>query len=375
MRPHDHRYDTEMMSRALRLARRGAGFVSPNPMVGAVVVEDGKVIAEGYHHQVGQDHAEVDALKKIDFKAKGCDMYVSLEPCNHEGRTPPCTSAIIRSGVRTVHVAMVDPNPLVAGTGIERLRQAGIQVEVGLLEQRARQLNEVFLTYISTKRPFVHAKAAISLDGKIATRTGDSGQHSGGISGEAAHRYVQTLRKNLDAILVGAGTVLADNPRLTYRGAGRARQPLRIVLDGEGLTDPGARIYDVGLAPTLVATTRTSRTDWRKNLQARGVDVLVFAAKKGFLDIGDLLDDLGREQVSSVLVEGGSGVLEQFVSHNAVDRFDIILAPMLIGGQSIPMIGGVGVEKVTQAYRMQQMSFRKLGSDILVTAYPQKGAR
>ncbi len=357
-----------MMRRAIRLARRGMGWVSPNPMVGAVIVKDGQIVAEGFHRRFGSDHAEVDALRKLDFRADGCDMYVNLEPCSHYGKTPPCAQAIIEAGIRTVHVAMIDPNPLVAGKGVAKLRRAGVVVELGVLETEARKLNETFLTYIIEKRPFVLLKAAMTLDGKIATVSGDSGQQTGGISGPEAHRYVQRLRRDLDAILVGAGTVLTDDPRLTCRLRG-ARQPLRVILDGHGRSPIDAQVFDTDAACTLVATTRKSPAAWRKALAARDVDVLLFPGPKGRIAVRRLLEDLAQRGVGSVLVEGGSEVHAAFLHEGLADRLDIIAAPRIVGGAAIPMVGGAGARTLDAAYRLEFGSVRKLGGDLLIPAF------
>ncbi len=371
MRPPSDNHDRALMRRALKLARRGAGFVSPNPLVGAVIAKNGRVVAEGYHHACGDDHAEVDALKKLDFKAPGLDLYVTLEPCVHHGHTPPCTDAIIRAGIRRVCVAMVDPNPLVAGKGIAKLRRAGIEVEVGLLENDARRLNEAFICFISARRPFVVAKAALSLDGRIATASGDSGQKSGGISSPEAHRYVQGLRHDLDAILVGAGTVTADNPRLTCRLNGRVRQPLRIVLDGQGLSSPQAQVFDSAAAPTLVATTRTASAEWRKAVSAKGAEVVVFKGRKGRLDVRDLLMELGRRCIGSLLVEGGGQILAAFLAADCIDRLDLLYAPRLIGALGVPLIDTAGQATLSEAWRLSPGRTRHLGRDLLVQSYPE----
>lgn len=371
MSPYKRRNDRQMMRRALALAGRGAGYVSPNPQVGAVVVRKGEIVAEGYHHRVGADHAEIDALKKIDFKARGLEMYVSLEPCSYQGRTPPCADALIRSGIRRLYVAMVDPNPMVAGRGIRRLRKAGIEVELGLMENEARRLNETFIKHVSSGRPFVVAKAAMSLDGRIATSIGDSGQKDSGISGEAAHRYVQRLRRDLDGILVGGQTVLKDNPRLTCRLSGPVRQPLRIVLDGQGISPHASRVFDPQAAPSILATTRVSSADWRKKIEDRGCEVWLMPGAKGIIDIDRLLLRLGERQIGSLLVEGGSGVLASFSKNNAIDRYDLIYSPRMIGGEGIPLIGSLGITRLCSAPLLDIHRTRRMGDDLLLQAYPR----
>ncbi len=370
--PHDHQHDERWMRRALALARQGEGFVSPNPMVGCVIVRDGEVVAEGYHHQVGKEHAEIDALKKLDFQAKDCDLYVSLEPCCHHGRTPPCADAIIRAGVRSVHVAMVDPNPLVAGGGINRLRDAGIGVEVGVLEEESKQLNERFITYISKKRPFVLVKAAASLDGRIATRSFDSGQTSGGISGPESHRLVHQLRHAYDAILVGASTVRYDNPQLTTRLPDResVRHPVKIVLDALGETPAEVRLLDG--KPVIFVSTSKSRKSWREAMRDAGAEVWVLPSDQDRLDLSVLLTRLAKEKhLASVLVEGGSQVIGSFFEQKLVDKLALFLTPRLIGAQGLPLVGGLSVEALTDAPRLRDMRVKAVGEDILVEAYPE----
>lgn len=369
---HDHRYDYEMMKRALRLAKRGAGFASPNPMVGAVIVENGKVMAEGYHHAFGLEHAEVDALKKLDFKARGMDMYVSLEPCSHYGKTPPCVDAILKAGISNLHVAMVDPNPLVAGRGFKKLRKNGVSVEVGILEEEAKKLNESFIKYITTRKPFVVAKAAITLDGKIATQEGDSGQFSSGISSEKSHLYAHKLRKELDAILVGGGTVKADNPRLTCRLKGKVKQPVRLILDGKGVSPVGSVVFNTEAARTILVTSRKSDKNWRKQIADKGTEIWLMPAKNGRINLNDLMTKLGENEIASLLVEGGSEVLGAFKDAGLIDRLDLAIAPMVIGGCGKPVFSGKSALKLDDAWKLSYSSFKESGGDILIQAYPEK---
>ena len=367
----NHTQNMRWMRRALTLARKGEGYVSPNPMVGCVIVRDGKVIAEGYHHRVGEAHAEIDALRKIDFKAEGCDLYVSLEPCCHHGRTPPCADAIIRSGAKTVHVAMVDPNPLVAGGGIERLRAAGIGVETGLLEDEAKRLNERFITHITQKRPFVLVKAAASLDGRIATRRFDSGQTTGGLSGPESHALVHRLRHIYDAIVVGASTVRYDNPQLTTRLPGKklVRHPLKVVLDASGETTSEARLLDG--KPVVFVTTEKSRTAWRATMRERGADVWVLPSEKGQVDLSVMLKRLANEKrIGSVLVEGGGQVIAGFFEQRLVDKLALFLAPRILGADGVPLVGALSVDALGEAHTLRNMSVKPVGADLLVEGYP-----
>ena len=272
-----------------------------------------------------------------------------------------------------VHVAMIDPNPLVAGRGVEKLRKAGIGVEVGLLEDEARRLNEVFVKYITTKTPFVVAKAAVTLDGKIATRTGDSGRRDGGMSGPEARRYVHGLRRDLDAILVGGETVRLDNPRLTCRIGRNVRQPVRIVLDGRGVSPVDAAVFNSHEAPTVLATTRASEGAWRRAVAGRGAEVLLLPGPKGTIAPKRLLVELGRRQIASLLVEGGSLVLASFLEAGAIDRFDVIYTPRMVGGRGLPLIGGDGAAGLAESWSFSALVARRLGSDLLVQARPKDG--
>lgn len=367
-------FHRNMMKRALELARKGSGMTSPNPMVGAVLVSKGEVISEGYHHAPGLDHAEVEALKRAGSRAKGSILFVNLEPCSHRGRTPPCTEALIQAGVKEVYAAMSDPNPLVSGRGIKRLREAGVTVHVGLLSREAARLNESFCTFITQNRPFVIVKAAMSLDGKIATMTGDSGQGRGGISGREAHRYAHRLRRDLDAILVGAETVRSDNPRLTCRLAGPVRQPLRVVLDGLGTTDPAACVYAVTDAETLVFTTGKSPQPWRDELARKGVSLHLHPASDGRVPIWTILGELGKRSIASLLVEGGGRTIGAFVEAAAVDRMDLISSPFLFGKEGIPLADFPGVNRLEEAPRWRIDRVRRMGPDRLIVAYPLRRA-
>ena len=337
------------MRRALELAARARGRTSPNPMVGAVLVKDGRIVGEGFHPRAGEPHAEIFALRQAGEAARGATLYVTLEPCCHYGRTPPCTQAIIAAGVAEVHMAMLDPNPRVAGKGKAELEAAGIRTVVGECEEEARTLNEAFVHWITTGRPFVVAKFAMSLDGKIATRTGDARW----ISSPEARRRVHELRDQVDAILVGAGTVIADNPQLTTRlDKPDVRHPLRVILDSRGRIPLHARVFQPDLpGQTLVATTEASPPAYRDALQARGVEVLVLPADAdGRVDLDALLVALGQREVTSLLVEGGSTVLGAFFARGRVNKVLAFIAPLILGGERAPSpVGGTGVARVAEA--------------------------
>ena len=354
------------LRQALHLARRGLGRTSPNPLVGAVVVRGGQVVGAGYHQKAGGPHAERIALAQAGRKARGATLYVTLEPCNHTGRTPPCTEAILESGVRKVVFGMEDPNPRVAGGGGAFLQSRGIEVSGGLLERECRALNEVYLKWVTTGFPFVTLKAALSLDGKIATRSGDSQW----ISNEQSRAKVHRLRSRVDGILVGIGTVLADDPLLTPRGSRRIpRTPLRVIVDPQLKTPPAARLFsDPG--PVLIAAAEGAPKKKAAALQRAGADLVQFPIREGRLDLKALLAYLGQKEVTGLLVEGGSEIFSSFLSERLADRLWLFYAPLLIGGQSaIGLIGGRGVATVAEALKCERLKWQFLGGDFFVEGY------
>jgi diaminohydroxyphosphoribosylaminopyrimidine deaminase/5-amino-6-(5-phosphoribosylamino)uracil reductase len=360
--------ETSHMKLALRLAAKGAGWVSPNPMVGAVVVKDGQVVGKGYHRRAGLPHAEVEALRTAGEAARGADLYVTLEPCNHQGRTPPCTQAILASGVRRVIIASRDPNPQVTGGGADFLNEQGMDITMGLLEAEARQLNEAWFHWVQTGRPWVMAKAACSLDGRIATASGESQW----LTGEVARAYGHRLRHQVDAILVGVGTVLADNPQLTARlPRGLSRDPIRIVLDSHLRVPLNSKLVQFNSpAPTWVATTRQAPPVTVRALEDCGVQVMVLPADDGRVSLPALLQILGERQVQSVLVEGGAETLGAFFDQRLVHQFNFFYAPKILGGLKAPaIVGGQGVAHLGEAHIARNLSIHRLGVDLLVSGY------
>lgn len=360
--------DATFMARALELARRGLGRTSPNPAVGAVIVRDGRVVGEGYHQKAGTPHAEIHALRAAGEKARGATLYVTLEPCCHYGRTPPCTGAIIAAGVNRVVAAMADPNPRVAGGGFRALRQAGIEVETGLLADEARRLNEAFIKYITTGRPWVTLKMALTLDGKIATRTGAARW----ITGPAARQKAHELRDTHDAVLVGIGTVLADDPELTTRlPDGRGRDAIRVILDSHLRLPLNARVVNLrSEAPTLVVTTAAAPAAARESLAARGAEVLVLPEEDGRVAWQPLLAELARRQVTSILVEGGAGVNATALAAGVVDKVVAFIAPKIFGGKEAPSpVGGRGVADPEAAWRLEKLEVERCGEDIMLSGY------
>ena len=355
------------MELALSLARRALGSVSPNPAVGAVVVKDGEVLGEGWTQPPGEAHAEVMALAQAGQRAAGATLYTTLEPCNHHGRTPPCTQAIIDAGIAEVHSAMADPNPNVPGDGQSRLQEAGLKTVAGEREQEARKVVEDYLKFVTTGLPFVTAKFAMSLDGKIATRTGDSRW----ITGPEARRYAHGLRATHDAIMVGINTVLADDPRLTARhdeGTALVEQPLRIVVDSRGRTPDDARLLDQpGQTIVAVATADSSK---RSSLLDRGVDVEELPAEDGSVDLSALLGRLGGREITSVLVEGGGALLGSLFDLRLVDKVVAFVAPTIIGGSGAPApVAGAGVERVAEAVCLKRVETQQFGPDLAIIGY------
>ena len=354
----DPSQDLSWCARAIELALKGDYRTSPNPMVGAVVLDrDGRLAGEGYHRGPGHPHAEQEALTTAGEAAFGGTLYVNLEPCNHEHRSPSCAVAIIEAGLRRVVVSMMDPDERVRGSGIHALEAAGIEVSTGPQEDRALRMNEFYVKHRLTGRPFVTAKFAMSLDGKIATRTGDSRW----ITGEEARRHSHRLRHMHDAILVGVNTVMVDDPELTTRLDGEeGRQPLRVVVDSQLRIRQSARIVGAG---TLIATTRSGRVG--------AAEVVKFpAAPDGHVSLPALLDELGKRNLLSLLVEGGAEVHASFFAEKLVDKVHAYVAPRVIGGRQSPgPVGGPGIERLADAIPLRDVDFTRLGDDMLVTAY------
>lgn len=363
------------MGRAFELARGALGTTSPNPAVGAVVVRDGKIVGEGATQPPGGAHAEILALRQAGERARGATLFATLEPCSHQGRTGPCTEAIIEAGAAEVVAAFGDPDQQVDGTGIERLRAAGISVSLGDGAAEAAELYEAYAHHRRTGRPFVTAKFAASLDGRIAATSGDSRWVSGPETLAWAHRQ----RPALDAILVGVGTILADDPQLTARPDDWKEpvpQPLRVVLDSRGRTPLDARVLaEQEHARTLICTTEASPRGWRAEVEGCGAEVAVLPAAEGRVAVEPVLELLGRERgVVSLLVEGGGEVHGRFFDLGLVDKVQAVIAPMLIGGDAQTAVRGTGAERMADAVRLERISMERLGGDMLVTGYPRRPA-
>jgi diaminohydroxyphosphoribosylaminopyrimidine deaminase/5-amino-6-(5-phosphoribosylamino)uracil reductase len=354
--------DEKFMRLARRLARRGLGKTSPNPMVGAVIVREGRIIAQGYHHYFGGDHAEVDALKNTSEDVRGATMYVTLEPCRHHGKTPPCVDAVIKSWVGRVVIGMSDPDKRVNGRSIALLKEKGIDVTVGVLEEECRALNETYIKHRSTGLPYVTLKFAQTLDGRIATATGSSTWITSPASLKLAHK----LRATHDALLVGAGTILKDNPQLTTRLV-KGRNPLRVVLDSNLKIPPGVKIFqDQARARTVVATTAWDAEAKLAALKRMGVEVLITPPDAdGRVDLGALLKTLGEREITSVLVEGGAETLTSFLRLGLADRVIAIIAPKILG-KGTETIGELNITDLNQALKLTVTRVYRSGGDIVV---------
>jgi diaminohydroxyphosphoribosylaminopyrimidine deaminase / 5-amino-6-(5-phosphoribosylamino)uracil reductase len=361
--------DLRYMKQAISLARKGLGRTSPNPLVGALLVKKGVVVGRGFHQKAGGPHAERIALSEAGDKAKGATLYLNLEPCNHFGRTPPCSHMILERGVKKVVFGMTDPNPMVKGGGAAVLRSHGVEVVQGVLEEECRRLNEVFIKWITTGLPFVILKAAISLDGRIATRTGDSKW----ISNEQSRLLVHRLRNQVDGVLVGINTVMKDDPLLTVRlPQGKIKDPIRIVLDPRLRISPKGRILN-DRGKTLMVTGARAPQGKKIRLEAQGTEILSLPEQEGRISIKRLLAELGRRGLTSLLVEGGAEVYASFLTEGQADKLVLFIAPLLVGGQKAKgMIGGQGAAHIKEAIRLREMKVRFRGEDILVEAYPEK---
>ncbi len=344
----------EFMVRALQLAEKARGRTSPNPMVGAVIVKGNKIIAEGHHEKAGGDHAEVAAIKKAKGAAKDSCLYVTLEPCCHHGRTPPCTDAIIKAGIKKVVVAMQDPNPLVSGQGMTRLKKAGITVLHGLLQNEAKKLNEAYYKFITQKTPFVTLKAAISLDGKIA----DSEGVSKWISNETSRQKAHEMRNINDAVMVGVNTVLKDDPRLNVRLDKKGvKQPLRVIVDSSLQTPPGARVLHSHGGEVLIATASGDEKKARE-LENEGATIIYVREKNKKVDLAELMRELGKRDVVSVLLEGGAAIFADALKEGVVDKVALFYAPIILGGASRYSITGDGSgSSLAKAMMLESVSF------------------
>jgi diaminohydroxyphosphoribosylaminopyrimidine deaminase/5-amino-6-(5-phosphoribosylamino)uracil reductase len=362
----------DYMEHALSLARLALGSTSPNPAVGAVIARDGVIIGEGYTQPPGAAHAEIVAIEQAGEESRGAIMYVTLEPCCHFGRTPPCTQAIIKGGIAKVHIATLDPNPLVSSRGKASLDDAGIKTELGEREEEARELNEAYIKFITTGLPFVTVKFAMSLDGKIATRTGNSKW----ISGEESRQYVHQLRRVADAIMVGVNTILVDDPLLTARHEleqpGVQEKPIRIVVDSKARTPRTAQVLEQP-GRTIIAVTPAAPSSNIKELEKAGAEMLELPSREGLVDLEALLVELGKREITSVVVEGGGTLLGSFFQRHEkclADKVVAFIAPVIIGGKDAKLaVGGKGARNITDALRLSRVNVERFGDDMMICGY------
>lgn len=359
--------DEKYMRLALDLAKNAEGRTSPNPMVGAVIVKNGRIIGCGWHKKAGTPHAEIHALAAAGEEARGATIYVSLEPCSHYGRTPPCCDALIKAGLKRVVVAMTDTNPKVSGRGIEKIRAAGIEVKVGVLADEARQLNEVFFKWIEQKKPFITIKSAMTLDGKIATCSGKSQW----ITSEKSRQYGHHLRDINDAIMAGINTVLTDNPALTTRLASGGKNPIRIIVDSCGRTPLTAQLLNDEKAPVIIAVTKKAPLVQRQALAQKAEVLIISTDKNGHVNLAELFHLLAKKDICSILIEGGAALLGSIVEQHLSDKAYFFVAPKLIGGETAKSaVTGSGIAELKDAMQLADTSTEILdGGDILIKGY------
>ncbi|MBI5892509.1 MAG: bifunctional diaminohydroxyphosphoribosylaminopyrimidine deaminase/5-amino-6-(5-phosphoribosylamino)uracil reductase RibD [Deltaproteobacteria bacterium] len=356
------------MDIAVNLAKKGIGKTSPNPAVGAVVVKNNRIIGKGCHKKAGLPHGEIIALNNSGTRAKGADLYVTLEPCDHYGRTPPCTEAVIRSGIKRVFIGMKDPNPIVSGRGIRKLKKNNIEVKTGILEHECKEINEPYIKYITTKKPFVTLKLASTLDGKIAASSGESKW----ITSEKSREYVHKLRSNADAVMVGIGTVLKDNPFLTVRlktkrpAAIGPRQPVRIVVDSKLKIPLDANVFDAKAAKLIIAATKNATPKKIKQVRERGAEVVLVDSKDGHVDLKKLMHELGKREITSILIEGGARLAASAIKDGIADKVLIFYAPLLLGGNGIQMISSLGIKRLKDAVHLKNIQVKRIGKDVLL---------
>lgn len=358
--------DIKYMRRAVELSKKGAGFVNPNPFVGAVIVKNGKILGEGYHEYFGGPHAEINALKNV-AEAKDATLYVTLEPCNHFGKTPPCADRIIMEKFSRVVIGMKDPNPLVNEQGIIRLRNAGISVETGILNNEIQKLNEAYSKFITTGHPFIALKTAMTLDGKISTFTGDSKW----ISNEKSRRLVHELRHRYSAIMIGVNTVIKDDPELTNRSHHpHKKNPTRIIVDSNGRTPANARVLNTAEAKTIVAVTKNTGQEFIKMVIDSGGEVIVCPEKNKKVDLSFLAETIGKKGIDSILLEGGSTLNFSAIEEGIVDKVYSFISPKLLGGEKANTpLGGTGFSKISQAITLRIEEIMSLDEDLMIESY------
>ncbi len=363
--------EIKFMERALELAEKGIGHTNPNPLVGAVIVKDGKIIGEGCHEYFGGPHAEINAFKNAGEDTSGATMYVTLEPCSHYGKTPPCAEAIVKKEIKKVIIAMKDPNPKVSGRGIKILRDNGIEVITGVLEERSRKLNEIFIKYITTRSPFCILKSAMTLDGKTAAVSGDSRW----ITNEESRNYVHRLRHRVSAIMVGVGTIIQDDPFLNTRlGEVKGRDPIRVIVDSSARIPLSANVLNFNSeAGTIIAATELAADGKRTELERKGAEIIITPMADGQVDLKALMKALGERGIDSVLLEGGGELNYSAIEADIVDKVNIFIAPKLIGGNKARTpVGGEGRQYMKEAVLLRDRKTYTFGEDIMIEGYIRK---
>ncbi|MDF2531353.1 MAG: ribD [Clostridia bacterium] len=363
--------DKRFMKKALELAQIGSGYTKPNPLVGAVIVKDGRIIGEGYHQIYGSHHAEINAFRNATEDVSGATMYVTLEPCSHYGKTPPCANAIVEKGIKRVVIGLLDPNPLVAGRGVKILENNGIEVISGILVEEGKKLNEIFLKYITTKLPFGILKTAMTLDGKIASPIGDSKW----ITNEFSRQYVHEIRHRVSGIMVGIGTIAADNPELTTRLKDRdGVDPIRIIVDSTAKIPLDAKVLNLdSKAKTIIATTEKADEKRLKSILEKGADIIVTPLKNDRVDLGYLMQQLGKREIDSVLIEGGAALNFSALEESIVDKVISFIAPKIIGGTaSKTPVGGAGISYMKNAIQLDNIEISRFHEDIMIEGYLRK---
>ncbi len=349
------------MELAIKLAQKGKGYVSPNPLVGALIIKRGSIIGKGFHRKCGSDHAEIMAIKEAGSKAQGGALYVTLEPCSHWGKTPPCTQRIVEAGLREVVIGMADPNPVVSG--YEELKFRGLKTRIGILKEDCRKLNEPYIKWIKSKKPFVVVKAAMSLDGKIATRTGDSKY----ITGREARKFVHELRAEYDAVMVGSNTVLKDDPQLTVRLT-KGVNPVKIIVDSNLKMSLKAKIVTNEPNKLIIATSKKAPKAKIKKLQQKGVNILIVGAKQGKVDLKELMKELGKREICSILVEGGAELNAEAIKAGVADKVLFFISPRFIG-EGLGALGDLGINKVDKSIKLNHLTYKQIGRDVLLEGY------
>lgn len=363
--------EIQFMERALELAEKGVGYTSPNPLVGAVIVKDGKIIGEGCHEFFGGPHAEINAFNHASEEVGGAEMYVTLEPCSHYGKTPPCARAIVKKGIKKVVVALEDPNPKVSGRGIKLLREAGIEVITGVMEEESRKLNEIFIKYITSGLPFCILKSAMTLDGKTAAVTGDSKW----VTNEESRQYVHKLRHRVSSVMAGIGTVLSDDPYLTTRISGmEGRDPVRIIVDSSARIPLTANVLNLNSrAGTILAVTERASDARLKELEKKGAKIIMTPMVNNRVDLKYLMKALGKMEIDSVFLEGGSELNYSALEADIVDKVNIFIAPKLIGGKDAKTpVGGSGRQLMQEAVTLKEIKTYAFGEDTMIEGYIRK---